>query len=79
MLNKKLPLHGPKWLQQLQQSLPHSRQQEGEKMRGAYAFFLEGYFLKIIHIPSVRTYHMSTSKYKEVWKIEFIQNVHVPS
>lgn len=33
ILNEKLPLHAPKWLHQLQQSLPHSSQQEGEKRR----------------------------------------------
>lgn len=79
ILNEKLPLHGPKWLHQLQQSLPHSIQQKGEKRRGAYAFSLEGHFLEIAHILSVRTYHMSTSGYKKGWEIDFIQNSHPPT
>ena len=79
MLNEKLPLHGPKWLQQLQQSLSHSSQQEGKKRREAYVFFLEGHFPETAHIPSVRTYHMNISRYKEVWKIDLIQNGRVPT
>lgn len=59
---------------------PASRKKKrGGGAYGAYAFFLEGHLLVIARIPSVRTYHMSTSRYKEGWKINFIQNRRVPT
>lgn len=60
ILNEKLLLHVPKWLHQLQQSLPHSSQQEGEKRKGAYPFSLAGHFAEIAYKLSIRIYHMST-------------------
>lgn len=75
ILNKKLPLQGPKWLQQLRQPLPHSSPQKGKKeRRETYAFFLKGHFSEITHIPICQNLsHERTSRHKEGWKIVFIQ------
>ena len=60
ILNKKLPLQGPKWLQQLRQPLPHSSPQKGKKRGGKLMpSSLKAIFQKLHIFPSVRTYPMS--------------------